>query len=231
VLTATERQGQRQSFSALGRIPAHRHLTPYATVVLAGSYLEAGESGRWRIQPGMLVVHAAGEAHADWFGGSATELISFELDRSLPAGAYWCVDADSIARTVLAGEPLDCCLSSLTPVAGENDWPDLLAGALRDDSAVAIGDWAAAHGLRPETVSRGFAKAYGVTPAAYRLGVRVKGAVNSLGEGSLSLAEIAFANGFADQPHMTRALRAEIGCTPGQLRKVKSVQEGNAACG
>lgn len=174
-------------------------------------------------------MHAAGEAHADWFGGSATELISFELERSLRAGAYWCSDADAIARALLAGEPPDCCLSSLTPVAGEADWPDLLAAALRDDSALAIGDWAAAHGLRPESVSRGFARAYGVTPAAYRLGVRVKGAVNSLGDGSLSLAEIAFANGFADQPHMTRALRSEIGCTPGQLRKVKSVQEGTAA--
>lgn len=232
MLTATERPRHRQSFSASGRIPAHRHLTPYATLVLAGSYLEAGESGRWRIQPGMLVVHAAGEAHADWFGGSATELISFELERPLAAGAYWCADADAIARTLLADhQPPDCCLSSLTPVAGETDWPDLLAAALRDDSALAIGDWAAVHGLRPESVSRGFARAYGVTPAAYRLGVRVKGAVNSLSEGSLPLAEIAFAHGFADQPHMTRALRAEIGCTPGQLRKVKSVQEATAAAG
>ena len=228
MLIASERQCHRQQFSAFGRIAAHRHLTSYATLVLAGSYQEAGESGRWRIQPGMLVVHAAGEAHADWFGGHATELISFELGAPLAAGAYWCADPDGLARQLLhrREEPF-LSNSWLVPVAGEDDWPDQLAERLRHDPATSIGHWAVRNGLRPESVSRGFSRAYGVTPAGYRLGVRIKGAVNSLASGDQSLAEIALEHGFADQSHMTRALRAEIGCTPGQLRKVKSVQEGS----
>ena len=228
MLTASEHRCHRQQFSAFGRIAAHRHLTSYATLVLAGSYHEAGESGRWKIQPGMLVVHAAGEAHADWFGGHSTELISFELGAPLAAGAYWCADPDALARRLLAGaeEPL-LPESSLKPVAGEHDWPDQLAETLRRDPATSIGDWAAHQGLRPESVSRGFARAYGVTPAAYRSGVRIMGAVNSLADREQSLAQIALEHGFADQSHMTRALRAEIGFTPGQLRKVKSVQEGS----
>lgn len=225
MLIATEQHCHRQHFSGSGRIAAHRHLTPYATLVLSGSYHEAGESGRWHIQPGMLVVHAAGEAHADWFGGSATELISFELRQPIAAGAYWCADPDEVARKLLDGQRPDCPASSLTPVRGENDWPDRLAAALREDSGLAIGDWAWMQGIRPETVSRGFARAYGVTPAAYRLGVRVKAAVHSLTAGSSPLAQVALEHGFADQSHMTRAFRAGVGCTPGQLRSVKSVQE------
>lgn len=228
MLIATERPARRQHFSAFGRIAPHRHLTPYATLVLRGSYHEAGESGRWRIEPGMLVVHAAGEAHADWFGGHPAELISFELHGRVAAGAYWVRDPDEISNSLLREDRAPAWpLSSLRPVVGENDWPDLLAAELRRNSALPIGEWAAANGLRRETVSRGFARAYGVTPAAYRLGVRLKGAVDALNGGSQSLADVALQHGFADQSHMTRAFRAQIGCTPGQLR-VKSVQEGQA---
>lgn len=226
MLTATEGQCHRQRFSAFGRIAAHRHLNSYATLVLAGTYWEAGDSGRWQIRPGMLVVHDAGESHADWFGGHTTELISFELRQPLSAGAYWCADPDGLATRLLAGAGPLMLHSSLEPVTGEQDWPDRLAMTLRRNPGVAIASWAAAQGLRPESVSRGFSRAYGVTPAAYRLGVRVKGALNSLTAGNRPLAEVALEHGFADQSHMTRALRAQIGCTPGQLRSVKSIQEG-----
>jgi transcriptional regulator GlxA family with amidase domain len=83
--------------------------------------------------------------------------------------------------------------------------------------------------LQAETVSRKFGQAYGVTPARYRLGVRIKGAVASLTAGEAGLAEVAAENGFADQSHMTRVLKAATGATPAQLRNVKSVQDAGAA--
>jgi AraC-like DNA-binding protein len=216
--------GVRQEHAPFARIGSHRHLRPYATLVLAGGYREAGESGRWKLGPGMVVVHAAGEAHADWFGDRPTELIDFDIPSSLAAGVYRCSDADALAKSVLGGGGWTES-STITAMPGETDWPDLLAAALRGDPALPIGGWAADHGLQRETVSRGFARAYGVSPARYRLGVRIKGAVASLTRGDLSLADIAFANGFADQPHMTRAVRAALGSTPAELRRVKSVQE------
>jgi len=175
----------------------------------------------------MIVVHAAGESHADWFGDRATELVDFSLWQDVAAGVYRVPDADALARSAL--ERTIPSFESWTPVSRENDWPDLLAAALRRDTTLAIGDWSAAYGLRPETVSRGFLQAYGVSPARYRLGLRIKGAVNSLANGTGPLADIAFEHGFADQAHMTRAVRAGTGRTPGQLRAVKSVQEGEAA--
>jgi AraC-like DNA-binding protein len=220
----------RQRHAAFSRIGSHRHLSSYATLILAGGYREAGESGRWRVEPGVVVVHAAGEAHADWFGDRATELIDFDLPSAIAAGAYLCGDADALARSILEGDGW-IESTALAAVAGETDWPDLLAAVLRENSSLSIGDWAAAHGLRRETVSRGFARAYGVTPAAYRTGVRIKGAVASLTAGEAGLADVAAANGFADQSHMTRALKAATGATPAQLRNVKSVQEGGGITG
>jgi AraC-like DNA-binding protein len=192
--------------------------------------MEAGESGRWWVESGTVVVHAAGEAHADWFGDRTTELVDFDVPEGVAAGAYRCDDADELARAVLEDDVSAKLFAGLVPVSEETDWPDLLAAALRRDAALSIGAWASGHGLRRETVSRGFARAYGVTPVQYRLGVRISAAVRSLAVGDAPLAEVAFANGFADQPHMTRALRSAFGCTPTELRGVKSVQEkGHAA--
>jgi len=218
----------RQKHAPFARIGSHRHLRPYATLVLAGGYQEAGESGRWHVEPGMVVIHAAGEAHADWFGGRVTELIDFDVPNDLVAGVYRCSDTDAVAKSVLHGERWTES-ASLIPVPGETDWPDLLAAALRREPALAIGGWAAKHGMRNDTVSRGFALAYGVPPVRYRLGVRIKGAVASLTSGDGQLADIALANGFADQPHMTRALKAAVSSTPGQLRRLNSVQDGTMA--
>jgi AraC-like DNA-binding protein len=216
----------RQRHAAFTRIKSHRHLSPYATLVLAGGYREAGESGRWRVAPGMVVVHAAGEAHADWFDDRPTELIDFGVPSTVAVGVYRCGDADALAKSVLAGQGWTLAqLAALAFVPGEADWPDLLAADLRRNPAVAIGKWAAEHGLQGEAVSRGFARAYGVTPARYRLGVRIKGAVASLTGGETPLADIAFANGFSDQPHMTRAVKTAIGSTPARLRRLKFVQE------
>jgi AraC-like DNA-binding protein len=222
----SRRATARQSHAAFTRIGAHRHVEPYATLVLAGSYREAGESGRWQVEAGMVVVHAAGEAHADWFGDRPTDLIDFVVPASIATGVYRCADADSLARSVLEGTPV---LGVIVPAAGEADWPDELASALRTDPAMSISGWAAEEGLQPETVSRGFLRAYGVTPAQYRLGVRIKGAIASLTRGAAPLAEVAYANGFADQPHMTRAVKAAIGTTPAELRRVNSVQDRGVA--
>jgi AraC-like DNA-binding protein len=219
----------RQRHGPGAHIPAHRHLEPYATLVLDGGYCEAGESGRWNVEAGMLIVHARGESHADWFGSRPSRLIDFHLPADVAPGVFWAGALDAALGSIDCDEAaIAGALSSLEPVAAEADWPDLLAADIRKDCRLSLTDWAARFGIRRETVSRGFLKAYGVSPAAYRAGVRVKSALGALHHDCGRLADVAVDHGFADQAHMSRAIRSATGRTPGQLREVKSVQDWSA---
>jgi AraC-like DNA-binding protein len=207
------------------RLPRHRHAEAYAAVVLAGSYVEAGDHGRWRASPGTVIVHGEHEAHADAFGGGRTVVLNLPTAPGLTAGAGMIDDVDAVARAAerdpLAAAALAAAM--LRPVAPLDDWPDLLARALGDDPALRLDAWARTMGLAPASISRGFARAFGVSPKRFRLEARTRRAWRGIVHSREPLAAVAAAHGFADQAHMTRAVAALTGASPGALR-VKSVQ-------
>lgn len=86
---------------------------------------------------------------------------------------------------------------------------------------VSLADIAAAAHLSPYHLTRVFKKATGVSPHQYLVQVRVNSARSLLaaGAGNRSLAEIANAVGFADQSHLTRHFKRQLGVTPKQLRR------------
>lgn len=211
-------------------LPRHRHAEPYLAVVLAGGYVEAGDGGRWRARPGTVMVHGAHEAHRDCFDAAETVVLNLPVPAGLAPMAGMIDDIDAIARIAERDPSSAAALAAtmLRPGAYRlDDWPDLLADALVADPALALGDWAELMGLAPASVSRGFGRAYGVSPKRYRLEARTRHALHAVAGSRISLAEIAAAHGFADQAHMTRALVALTGTPPGALR-AKSVQAGAA---
>lgn len=64
---------------------------------------------------------------------------------------------------------------------------------------------------------RSFRTVVGMPPHAYQLHVRIARAKTLLRQGS-SIAQTAFATGFADQSHLTNRFKAVLGITPGQYR-------------
>lgn len=218
-----------ERLEALGHIPRHRHREAYAVIVLAGGYEEAGDGGRWRVSPGQALVHRRLEAHQDRVGARGCTLVNLPIAGDPPVdGLFRIEDPDAVAR--LAERDGTAALSSLLGQAREavpplGDWPDLLARRLGGDGPFSIGDWADEMGLAPESVSRGFRRAYGVSPRRYRLELRARRAVAMIQAGRPSLAGIAQDCGFADQPHLTRTIFGMTGRTPGQWRRqVNSVQ-------
>ena len=218
------------------RLPArahlrrHRHLGAYAAIVLAGGYDEAGDLGRWRVSAGDVLIHGGMDAHQNHVGAAGTLLVNLPLMPDPPLrGAFRIRDADEIVR--LARTDLPGALASLFSQAREEilpcrDWPDLLAERLGEADAPPIGAWAEQAGLAAESVTRGFARAYGVTPGRYRLELRARRAWAMIRAGEQGLAGIAQDCGFADQAHLTRTIARLTGRTPGRWRRaqVNSVQ-------
>ena len=65
------------------------------------------------------------------------------------------------------------------------------------------------------TLARGFRDRSGTSPHRYLVGRRLERVRAEIAHGA-SLADAAYAAGFADQSHMTRHFKARIGLTPGR---------------
>jgi AraC-like DNA-binding protein len=207
-------------------LPRHCHAHAFAAIVLRGEYVEAGDQGRRNVAPGDVLIHEAFESHLNKIGRTGAEVIVLPLPAGTkldPFGRH--PDPDAIARLVEfdpRGATELLLYGFVRAPDSTLDWPDVLAAALRSDPSFALGDWARTMNLRPETVSRGFKAAYGVTPAAYRASVRARAAFSAIKLSTHPLADIACAQGFADQAHMTRAIVSLTGHTPTHWRKRSS---------
>jgi AraC-like DNA-binding protein len=207
-----------ETWTAHCSIPRHRHERAYAAVVLSGAYEESGSFGRYRVRAGHVLLHRAFDAHIDRFASSGAHILNLLLDVPPAFGLGVVADPDTIARVaekdpVAALEALHETMAPIEPRPA--DWPDRLAYDLLDDPQLRLEVWAERHGLAAATVSRGFRTIFATSPAAFRAESRAQRALALITVGTASLAEIAAAAGFADQSHMTRAVRALTGQPPG----------------
>lgn len=212
-------------------LPRHCHREGYVALVLAGDYLEAGVGARVRAGPGALLAHAAWDAHQNAFAGRDVQVLNLPIPRGAAAMVGQVDDVDAVVRLAERDPAAAAALALRTARAREalhcRDWPDLLAADIAAGRVASFESWADAHGLRPQSVSRGFRKAFGVSPKRYRRELQVARAAARLPDWEGSVADLAFAAGFADQAHLTRGITALTGQPPGRWR-VKSVQAGPA---
>jgi AraC-like DNA-binding protein len=207
-------------------MPRHRHASAYAAVVLSGEYVEAGDEGRRRVGPGDVLVHRPFEAHLDRIGPGGAEVLNLEL----PAGhrlppSLRVRDPEALVAAAATEPEVTVAMLAEAAAAGApalDDWPDLLAAALRSGSKLPIAVWAQEQGLAAETVSRGFRLTYGTTPRRYRAEQRARRALGTLLESAEPLSTVAAVCGFADQAHMTRAVASLTGVPPAAWRLARS---------
>ena len=204
------------------RLARHRHRSAYATIVLEGSYEEAGDAGRITAQAGDVLFHAAFSAHLARVGLRSARVLDLPLGDKTTAAFASVADADRLVRLAERdAREAALALGELIESSGDEvrNTADALASALRTPAPPRITDWSAEIGRSREAVSRQFCSIYGVPPAQYRLEAMARRAWREVITGTASLAEIACAVGFADQAHMTRAVARLTGATPGAWRK------------
>ncbi len=202
----------------------------YATVVLAGSFEESGYVGRILATAGDVLIHTALDCHANQRVNAGVRLIRLGWpETKVAAGLYRLREVDALARTAEkdVGDAVLLLEDALTKGCStspgtRNDWPDMLAAALAQNASMPIGGWAQANDLTRETVSRGFAAAYGIAPEVFRAELRARAAWLRITRGSACLCRIAAETGFADQAHMTRWIHRITGAPPGAWRRKSS---------
>jgi AraC-like DNA-binding protein len=218
-MTALTRHGPRE------RLARHRHAEGYVALVLSGSYVEAGDGARIAAGPGDVILHSCYDAHQDDFGRAGATVLNLPLAAAMPRYGR-IADADAVVRLAKRDPAAAAGLIAGKVVAHRTqarDWPDLLAEALSGEDEVALRDWADRAGIAPQSLSRGFRQAYGVSPKRYRLEQRTRAALRRMDGWTGTLAALAAEAGFADQAHLTRAVSALTGAPPQRL-KVQSVQ-------
>lgn len=217
-------------------LPRHRHLRAYATVVLAGTFEESGYSGRIRATAGDVLIHATLDCHGNQMVSAGVKLIRLDWPAaSRVGGLYHLDDVDEIALSaekdlIEATHLLEQALRKKAAASPgqRNDWPDLLLQDLTQNAATEIGEWAEMNGLARETVSRGFAAAYGIAPSVLRAELRARSAWLRITRGSEGLCRIAAETGFADQAHMTRWIHRTTGSSPTVWRRKESGHIGSS---
>lgn len=206
-------------------------------MVLAGTFEESGYNGRIRATAGDVLIHPALDCHGNQMVSAGVKLIRLHWrDASGIGGLYHLDNVDEVGRTaekdvIEAAHLLECVLrNKCTPSPGQrNDWPDLLLADLAKNASTEIGVWAEVNGLARETVSRGFAAAYGTAPSILRAELRARSAWLLITRGSECLCRIAADTGFADQAHMTRWIHRITGAPPAAWRRNAPVMSPSVA--
>jgi AraC-like DNA-binding protein len=140
--------------------------------------------------------------------------------------------ADPVELVDLAGEIVAAVLGGPAPErAGEaGEGSRTVDGAreiLTAEPGCPLPELARRLEVSPWHLSRMFHRTVGITLRRYRVRLRTTAALDLLAAEQHSLGEIAAAVGFADQAHMTRSLRAELGRSPGRLRALLSEARGS----
>lgn len=199
-----------------GPIAPHRHRDGYAAIVRAGRYSEAALEGRFEVRTAMIVIHPPLQLHTNAIEDEGCAWNVPIAGSGMPAwAAFSGRGAERLARQDRPPTSEEVCeaLSTCSPV-DPVPMPDWLADLVsldfrRFDEAQAE--------VSREHAHRVFKAHFGISPGRWRREKQLQHAVKRLNDGA-ALADIASEAGFADQSHMSRVCRRELGTTPARLR-------------
>jgi AraC-like DNA-binding protein len=203
-------------------LPRHRHAAGYANVVLAGSFIESSFAGRFSVGPGDVLLHGRFDCHANFpLGRAGLEILRLPWFDDCIEGHFRVRDPETLVR-IAERDPLEATrelVLAIQPVAErERHWTERLAGALAADTSLRLRTWAEQEDIAPETVSRGFARAFGASPRLFRMEARARRALHVLTRTSMPLTVLAHELGFADLAHMSHSVQALTGFAPSRWR-------------
>ena len=127
--------------------------------------------------------------------------------------------ASSVSAPCATYAPQGIQPDAKTPTVAE--WNFGMEQELSRNTALNLTSWSHEQGIAPWTVSRGFESVFGVSPSVFRAVARARSAWRAIRTTGEPLVDIAARLGFADQAHMTRAVKCLTGNAPRAWRTCK----------
>ena len=224
----------------------HEHGVSAISVVLEGHVWERVGRHEEIGGPFSLVLKPAGVVHENRFGPGGARMLQVVLGDDLAeavrmrawAWGHGSALARPVARLVraarraAAGEDsagaFDDALATLadeatgTAPAGTEPprWLRDVRERIHDEAADApsVAALAAMAGVHRVTLARAFRRHVGCSTTDYLRRLRVNAAAAALATTDVPIAHVALDAGFADQSHLTRAMKETVGTTPGRFR-------------
>ncbi|MFA7263635.1 MAG: AraC family transcriptional regulator [Caulobacter sp.] len=201
---------------------AHRHGEAQVSCLLAGDYAEDSPSGPREAFGAMVSVKPAGFEHENRFGADGALILSAAPPEA-PFVSRYRIGRAPAGRALLAAGPAGLAALCVSLTDSETDarpaaWLDLARARLA--SGAASTEVARGLGLHPVRFAALFRAACNEPPSAWRQARRLSRAVAGVVAGHGRLADLAAEAGFSDQAHLTRAMKAATGFSPGALRRL-----------
>jgi len=224
-----------------GELPWHAHHDTYVTFVVDGSYRERLRASARECTPRSVVVHPAGEEHANVFVTRFARCLNVQFDSlrgfgnrpavvdTAAASAIGARMADEMRRadafSALVIEGLLLELFAEIERAGDAlrapSWLRKVREVIasRYTEPLALADLAALVGVHPVHMARAFRRHYGRTVGELIRELRIERAKTRIAS-KMPLSEVALDAGFADQSHFVRTFRRATGVTPSAFRRM-----------
>jgi AraC-like DNA-binding protein len=130
-----------------------------------------------------------------------------------------------VVRRLAARDPVEASALLAEQVANKpyaptatSDWPDKLVMDLHANPRLEVSEWAESVGITRGYAWRCFRSSYGIGPAQFRCELNARAALLRIVLSKEPLSKAAADHGFSDQAHMTRAIKALTGTSPGRWR-------------
>jgi AraC family transcriptional regulator len=225
------------------RVGEHSHDWPVLSLYVMGDYRKTSQDGETSINGPSVVLHGAGEAHANQLNAVGLEQIDIEFDpewlrgettvshfggvrcwmggrvaaMGMQLASLW-TDPNS-SEQQLAEETAGFLHFALaSPEEKRPQWLDRVSRRLQIDSPPTASDLAEPLGLHPTWLAQAYRAAAGEGLRQTLQRRRVEHATMLLRTSDFGLADLAADAGFCDQSHMNRAFRQLLGRTPAQVR-------------
>ena len=126
--------------------------------------------------PGAVLVHGRFDCHLNFACyRRSIQILRVPWFNDSIEGHFRVRDPDLIVR-LTERDPLEAsaqlALDLRPALCRERHWTEELAAALSEETTLALKGWAAERGIRPDAISHGFHRVFGVSPKLFRLEVR-----------------------------------------------------------